>query len=92
MIMNKFKLDDDHEYLAEDFIEGFFINPFLLPESIPNSPFIIRTDHMFSVHYHSNGCVRCIGIFDHLDAAIQCAKLGPHWRIRSVLSAVIKPL
>jgi hypothetical protein len=43
--MNKFKIDNDAEYLAEDFIGGYLINPLFLDGLVPDSPFIIRTQH-----------------------------------------------
>lgn len=81
--MAKFKLEDGIEYLAEDFIDGYLINPFLLRGSTPVSPFILRTEHLFSVHCLINGHLRCWGVFDTLDDALSCAQKGPSWRNRS---------
>lgn len=81
MLMHKFKLDDDTEYLAEDIIDGYLINPLLLPWSTPASPFIIRTQHSFSVHCLIDGCLRCRGVFDNLDQALYSAKNPPAWHM-----------
>ncbi|MGJ0493021.1 hypothetical protein [Methylobacter sp.] len=77
--MNKFKTDNDTEYLAEDFIGGYLINPFFLDGLVPDSPFIIRTQHKVSVHHLINGCLRCWGIFDTLDEALNCARYESVW-------------
>ena len=81
--MAKFKLDDGTEYLAEDFIDGCLINPFLQHGSTPTSPFILRTEHVFSVHFLINGCLRCWGDFVTLDDALHCAQKAPSWLNRS---------
>ncbi|MCL7422550.1 MAG: hypothetical protein M8364_16805 [Methylobacter sp.] len=80
MIMAKFKLDDGTEYLAEDYIDGYLINPFLLHGSTPVSPFILRSDYVFSVHCLINGYLRCWGVFDNLVDALKCANKGASWR------------
>lgn len=80
MIMAKFKLDDGTEYLAENFIDGYLINPLLLRGSTPVVPFILRTENVFSVHCLMGGWLRCWGTFDTLDDALDCAKNGaPSW-------------
>jgi hypothetical protein len=83
MIMAKFKLDDGTEYLAEDFIDGYLINPLLLRGSTPAKPFILRTECVLSVHCLVMGCLICWGVFDTLDEALNCAHNGPFWRNRS---------
>jgi|GEM_PF-894988 hypothetical protein len=74
MLMHKFKLGDNSEYLAEDFIDGYLVNPLFLNGSVPKSPFIIRTAHNFSVHCLIDGCLKCCGVFDNLDQALCSAK------------------
>lgn len=90
MIMAKFKLDDGSEYLAEDFIDGHLINPLLLRGSTPTEPFVLRTDHVMSVHCLIGGSLRCWGVFDTLDDALTCAKTGPSWRTRSYAERQIR--
>jgi hypothetical protein len=77
--MNKFKLDDNTEYLAEDLIDGYLINPVFHDGLGLELPFIIRMEHQFSVHHLINGCLRCWGVFYTLDNALKCAKSGPSW-------------
>lgn len=80
--MTKLKIDDNTQYLAEDFVDGYLINPFLLRGSTPAEPFIIRTEHKHSVHYQdteSDGQLMCWGVFDTLDDALHCAKNGPFY-------------
>jgi len=81
--MAKYKLDDGTEYLAEDCIDGYLINPFLLRGSTPASPFILRTEHVFSVHFLINGSLRCWGFFVTLDDALNCAQKAPSWLKRA---------
>jgi hypothetical protein len=83
MIMAKFKLDDGTEYLAEDFINGYLINPLLLRGSTPTSPFILRSEQVFSVHCLINKGLKCWGVFDNLVDALICAQNGPSWPDRS---------
>jgi hypothetical protein len=82
--MTKFKLDDDTEYWAEDFVDGYLINPLFLPNVLtPRSPFIIRTEHGFSVHYlnpNTDEKFRCWGVFESLDDALNCIKNGSIFR------------
>jgi hypothetical protein len=70
--MNKFKFDDI-EYWAEALIDGHLVNP-LLYGATPNWPFIMRSDHQFSVYCLADGRLRCRGVFDNLDDALKCAK------------------
>jgi hypothetical protein len=44
-----FKSDDKAEFLTEDLIDGHLINLPLLAGSVPDSPFIIRTELLISV-------------------------------------------
>lgn len=78
--MTKFKLDDDSEYWAEDFVDGCLINPLFLPNvSAPKAPFIIRTKHKFSVHYlntYADEQFMCWGVFNTLNEALNCIKNG----------------
>jgi hypothetical protein len=74
MEKKKFTLVDGCGYLAEECIDGFLINPRLLPGSLPEGPFIIHTDHEYSVHCLIDGCLRCSGVFDNLEDALIHAK------------------
>jgi hypothetical protein len=70
----KFILPDGIECFAEDYIDGFLINPSLAPNCIGDTPFIIHTQEGYSVHFLINGCLRSSGIFANLEEALNHAK------------------
>ncbi len=74
MRLVKFKIEDDVEYLAEDSVNGYLINPLLIGGKIPKKPFIIRNEHEFSVYGSIEGFLRFWGTFKSLDDALACAK------------------
>ncbi|MEF3074573.1 hypothetical protein V2P20_06020 [Methylobacter sp. Wu1] len=79
-LMKKFKLGDNTECLAEDFIDGHLVNPVFKNGLFPESPFILRMEHQFSVHNLVNGCLKCLGVFNSLNEALNYAKNGYSWR------------
>lgn len=77
MILTKFKLNDGTEYFAEAYVDGHLINPRFSPESVPETPFIIHAENIFSVHALVDGYTLCVGVFDNLNDALYCAKYRP---------------